>query len=88
MYLQNITKLQVFIDDFRITAADLRTIAQGGTPPRVAALAQLKKRCRLVWVAVTPVTDSYSWAGRCVTWTPCRPCCPVLATNPPCCDTS
>ena len=50
--------MQVFIDDFRITAADLVTIAQGGTPPSVAALAQLKKRCKLVWVAVTPITVS------------------------------
>ena len=55
--------MQVFIDDFRITAADLLTIAQGGTPPSVAALAQLKKRCKLVWVAVSPVTNDYSWAG-------------------------
>ena len=57
IYLQS-TKLQVFIDEYLITAADLRTIAQGGTPPSVAALAQLKKRCKLVWVAVTPITIS------------------------------
>ena len=55
IYLQS-TKLQVFIDECLITAYDLRTIAQGRTPPRVAALAQLKERCKLVWVAVTPVT--------------------------------
>ena len=57
IYLQ-ITKLQVFIDEYLILAADLRTIAQGGTPPSVAALAQLKKRCKLVWAAVTPITIS------------------------------
>ena len=51
-----ITKLQVFIDEYRITADDLVTIAQGETPPRVAALAQLKKMCKLVWMAVNPVT--------------------------------
>ena len=55
--------MQVFIDEYRITADDLRTIAQGGTPPSVAALAQLKERCRLVWVAVTPITVPSSWAG-------------------------
>ena len=53
----------MFIDDFRILAADLLTIARGETPPSVAALAQLKKRCKLVWVAVTPVTEYSSWAG-------------------------
>ena len=64
IYLQNITKLQVFIDDFRITAADLVTIARGKTPSRVADLAQLMERCKLVWVAVRPVTDyEYSWDG-------------------------
>ena len=53
----------MFIDDFRITAADLRTIAQGGTPPSVATLAQLKKRCKLVWVAVRPITEYSKGVG-------------------------
>ena len=61
IYLQ-ITKLQVFIDEYRITVADLVTIAQGKTPPSVAALAQLKKRCKLVWVAVSPVTVHRSYS--------------------------
>ena len=52
IYLQS-TKLQVFIDEYLILADDLVTIARGKTPPSVAALAQLKKRCKLVWVAVT-----------------------------------
>ena len=55
--------MQVFIDEYLITAADLVTIAQGGTPPSVAALAQLKERCKLVWVAVRPITVRSSWAG-------------------------
>ena len=64
IYLQ-ITKLQVFIDEYRITAYDLRTIARGETPPSVAALAQLKERCRLVWVAVTPITFSSRYGEVC-----------------------
>ena len=55
--------MQVFIDEYLITAVDLWTIAQGGTPPSVAALAQLKERCKLVWVAVSPVTDNYRGRG-------------------------
>ena len=61
IYLQ-ITKLQVFIDEYPIWADDLRTIARGETPPSVAALAQLKKRCKLVWVAVSPVTVHRSYS--------------------------
>ena len=54
--------MQVFIDEYLIWAADLVTIAQGGTPPSVATLAQLKKRCKLVWAAVRPITV-LSWDG-------------------------